>query len=75
MEELYNRLTAFPDSYFGFIIGVITYVKQKPGRLERVMDYLNSSDSLTTSDVGRFIVSQPDFHEFGASRQSGEQAS
>lgn len=75
MEELYNKLNAFPDAYFGFIMGVITYVKQKPGRLEKVMEFLDSSDKLTTSDVASFIMSQPDFHEFGASRQNNEQAS
>lgn len=64
MEDLYNRLTAFPDTYFGFVMGVMIYVKQKPDRLKKVMEYLNSSNNLTSSDVVEFIASQPDFHEF-----------
>ena len=33
MEEPENKLKAIPDSYFGFVVGIITYVKQKPGQL------------------------------------------
>lgn len=64
MEELYNRLNAFPDAYFGFVMGVITYAKQKPERGEKILDYLNSSDNISTSDVIRFVSDQPDFHDF-----------
>ena len=65
MDELYKKLNAIPDSYFGFVAGIITYVKQKPERLERVMAFLDSSDGLTSSDVVKFVAEQPDFHEFG----------
>ena len=63
MEELYNRLNSFPDAHFGFVMGVIAYVKQKPDRLKKVMEYLNSSDSLSKSDVILFISTQPDFFD------------
>ena len=69
MDELYNRLNAIPDSYFGFVAGIITYVKQKPERLERVMTFLDSSAELSSSDVVRFVAEQPDFHEFGLGQQ------
>ena len=77
MEELYNKLNAFPDAYFAFVMGVITYAKTKPERLTKVMVYLNSSDSLSTSDVIEFISDQPDFHEFCATSRKAveEQAS
>ncbi|MBR0435214.1 MAG: hypothetical protein IJK13_04345 [Lachnospiraceae bacterium] len=65
MEELVNKLNQIPDSYFGFIAGVITYVKRKPERLEKVMHFLDTSKTLTTSDILEFIADQPDFHEFG----------
>ena len=29
------------------------------------MEFLNSSDNLTPSDVVRFVSEQPDFHEYG----------
>ena len=74
MEELYNRLNAFPDTYFAFVMTVIMYAKTKPERLKNVMNYINSSDSLTTSDVIHFISVQPDFHEFCAnSRKAAEE--
>ena len=63
MEELYNRLNSFPGAHFGFVMGVISYVKQKPDRLKKVMEYLNSSDSLSKSDVILFISTQPDFFD------------
>ena len=69
MEELYNRLVAFPGSYFGFVMGVITYAKTKPERVNKIMDYLKSSDNLDTSDVIEFISDQPDFHEFCANNR------
>ena len=69
MEGLYNKLNSIPDSYFGFVAGIITYVKQKPERLERVMTFLDSSAELSSSDVVRFVAEQPDFHEFGLGQQ------
>lgn len=65
MEELYNKLNAVPDSYFAFVMGIITYVKQKPERLPKVLDFINSSENLMSSDIVEFVVKQPDFHEFG----------
>ena len=43
------------------------YAKRKTERLEKVMEFLNSSDELTTSDVVNFVMMQPDFHEYGLS--------
>lgn len=69
MEELESKLKAIPDSYFGFVAGIITYVKQKPGRLQNVLRFIDSSDDLTTSDVVKFVSDQPDFHEFGLGKK------
>lgn len=65
MEELINKLNAIPNSYFGFVAGIVTYVKQKPSRLDNMLQFLNSSDVLTPSDVVKYVMDQPDFHEFG----------
>lgn len=64
MEKLCARLNSFQDTYFGFVIGVTSYVKQNPERFKKLMEFLNSSDSLTTSDVVEFIFNQPDFQAF-----------
>ena len=65
MEELISKLNAIPNSYFGFVAGIVTYVKQKPSRLDNMLQFLNCSDILTTSDVVKYVMDQPDFHEFG----------
>lgn len=64
MEELVNKLNSIPDSYFGFVAGVVAYVKKKPSRIDKVMAYLNENDGLSSSDVLKFIADQPDFNEF-----------
>ncbi len=65
MDELYAKLNAIPDSYFGFVMGIMSYAKKKPERLERVLQFLNNNADLTSSDVVEFVMDQPDFHEFG----------
>ena len=72
MEELYNKLNQIPNSYLGFIMGVIAYVKKKPERLEKVMHFLDTSETLTPSDILRFIANEPDFHEFGLGLKNDE---
>ena len=65
MEELVNKLNAIPDSYFGFVMGIISYAKRKPERLDKVLRYLNETPNPTSSDVVKFVMDQPDFHEYG----------
>lgn len=63
MDELIQKLYAFPNSYFGFVAGISTYARKNPERLKKVLDYIDSNSDLTTSDVVRFVSSQPDFFE------------
>ena len=65
MDELYTKLNAIPDSYFGFVMGIISYAKRKPERLDKVLRYLNEAPNPTSSDVVKFVMEQPDFHEYG----------
>ena len=65
MEELVKKLNQIPNSYFGFVMGIVTYAKRKPERLEKVLNYINSSENLTPSDIVKFVMIQPDFHEYG----------
>ena len=69
MEELIIKLKSIPNSYLGFVAGIVTYAKRKPERLQKVMDFLNLSDNLTPSDVVKFVMSQSDFHEYGLSQK------
>ncbi len=63
MEELYNKLNAIPNSYFGFVMGIIAYAKQKPGHVQKILQFINENDNLTPSDIVKFVIDQPDFHE------------
>ena len=65
MEELINKLNNVPNSYFGFVAGIVNYAKRKPEHLKKVMDYIDSSKDLTPSDIVKFVMLQPDFHEDG----------
>jgi hypothetical protein len=63
MDELYAKLKAIPDSYYGFIIGIITYTKKKPERLDKVLRFLEENHDVTSSDIVKFVMDQPDFHD------------
>ena len=63
MEELYNKLIAVSDSYFGFVMGILAYAKKKPEKISVIIDYINENKNLTSSDIIEFISLQPDFHE------------
>jgi hypothetical protein len=67
MDELVEKLNSIPNSYFGFVAGITAYAKKKPERLKAVLDYINSTKDVTTSDVVRFVMMQPDFHDDGVS--------
>lgn len=64
MDELYERLNTIPDSYFAFVLGIVSYVKMKPSRLDVVLTFLRDNENAKSSDVVKFISEQPDFNEF-----------
>lgn len=66
MEELTIRLENIKDSYYGFIVAVITYVKKKSSRLDAVSKYLDENPAALSSDVLDFISVQDDFYEDSA---------
>ena len=72
IELLVSKLDRVPGSYFGFVAGVVTYARKKPERLRTVLEFLASSDELSTSDIVRFISNQPDFFEDMVSQEIGD---
>ena len=64
MDELYERLNKISDSYFAFVLGIVSYVKMKPSRLDVVLTFLRDNENAKSSDVVKFISEQPDFNEF-----------
>lgn len=69
MEKLVRKLNELPDSYFAFVVGVTAYAEKKPERLEKIMEYIENTNDVKPSDIVRFIMLQPDFHEDGLSLQ------
>ena len=65
MDELIKRLNRIPGSYYGFVVGIETYAKKNPERLKRIMEFIDSNDNLTPSDIVKFVMDQPDFHDDG----------
>lgn len=63
MEELEIKLNNVVDSYYGFVVAVLTYVKNKRTRLEVVENYMNNNPSALSSDILEFISEQDDFYE------------
>lgn len=43
---------------------------QKPERLDKVMQFISKSNHLTSSDIIKFVMDQPDFHEFGIQKDT-----
>ncbi len=68
-DELYAKLNAIPDSYYGFVEGIISYAKKKPERIDKVLRFIDSTSNPTSSDVVKFVMEQPDFHEYGLPRR------
>jgi len=66
MKELIQRLSMVPDAYDGFIIGVINYAKKDPSHVKNLDNYMKDRTDLTSSDIVRFIIEQPDFHDYSA---------
>ena len=66
MENFTIRLNNVPDSYYDFVVAVLTYVKKKESRLAVVEDFMNSHPSAQSSDILDFISNQRDFYEDAA---------
>ena len=70
MKELIQRLSMVPDAYDGFIIGVIKYVEKDPSHVEILNNYMRGNADLKSSDIIKFIIEQPDFHDYSAVKQT-----
>lgn len=63
IKELIAKLRCIPNSYIGFIAGIVAYTYRSPEGLSAVMDYLDTEEDLTTSDIIRFVSERPDFFD------------
>lgn len=66
MEKFAIRLSNVPDSYYGFVVAVLTYVKKKESRFKVVEAFMDNNPYASTSDILEFISDQDDFYEDAA---------
>ncbi|MCQ2521411.1 MAG: hypothetical protein MJ105_03440 [Lachnospiraceae bacterium] len=70
MEEFAIRLNNVPNSYYGFVSAVLSYVKKNQTRFDVVSKYMNENPTSNSSDILWFISQQPDFFEDSVSYSS-----
>ena len=69
MKELIKQLSNISDAYDDFILGTINYAKKDPSHVEILKSFMRGKSNLTSSDVIAFIMDQPDFHSFSATKK------
>ena len=70
METFTIRLNNVADSYYGFVVAVLTYVNNKESRLAIVEEFMNNNPSALSADILGFISEQDDFYEDAAYTQA-----
>lgn len=70
MEAFAIKLGNIPDSYYDFVVAVLTYVKKKDERFKTVNQYIDEHPKVLTSDILAFISEQEDFYEDAAYPQA-----
>lgn len=66
MTELMQKICCIPDAYDDFVLGVINYAKKKPEHVKLLVDFIDRTSNISSSDVVEFIIKQPDFHSYSA---------
>ncbi len=66
MEEFVIRLNNVEDSYYDFIVAVLTYVKKKKSRADAVSKFMDDHPEAKTDDILDYISEQDDFYEDAA---------
>lgn len=60
-NPFYHRLLNVNDTYFGFIMGVLTYTQKSAARQASVEKFMEDNPDALSSDILEFISNQPDF--------------
>ena len=69
MKDLIRQLSNIPDAYDDFILGTINYAKKDTSHIKILKDYMRGKTNLASSDIVAFIISQPDFHSYSATKK------
>ena len=63
MEDFIIKLNQIEDSYYDFVVAVLSYVKKKQSRLDTVRNYIESTPGALSADILEFIADQEDFYD------------
>ena len=63
MEEFTIRLNNIKDSYYGFVVAVLNYVKGNNSRYNIVSTFMDNNPEALSSDILEFISGQKDFYD------------
>ena len=63
MDELTHMLNNVSDSYYDFVVAVLSYAKKKEHREKAVSEYMMSNPDAKSSDILLFVSEQEDFYE------------
>lgn len=66
MERFTTKLNNVVDSYHGFVVAVLAYVKNNKSRIKVVENFINNNPSAQSSDILEFISEQNDFYNDAA---------
>ena len=66
MEAFTIKLNNVADSYYGFVVAVLTYVKNKESRLDFVEYFMIKNPDVLSCDFLELISDQDDFYEYAA---------
>ena len=71
MKELTELLNGIEDTYFDFVSAMLHYAEKNDSRLNILLGFLKDHPDAKSSDVVKFVSSQPDFSEDAAYMQVG----
>lgn len=63
MNELKRMLNNVNDSYYDFVVAVLTYANKKEARTTSIKKFIADNPNATTSEILSFISEQNDFWE------------
>ena len=62
IEKLVIKLNNVSDSYYSFIVAVLSYVKKNESRFQAVTEFMDNDPDALSSDILSFITEQSDFY-------------
>ena len=72
MNELKELLINVPDSYYDFVVSMLSEVRKSAYRREGLLDYLRKHEDATSSEVIRYLIEDLGLYEEFKSKEKKE---